>query len=51
MPPVGAVLAMVKALAPSGLMMSSALEMRAGCWTAQLEHLEAITVVMVRMLV
>ena len=48
---VSAVLAMVKALGQSGLMMSSALEMRAGCWIAHLEHLEAITVVMVKMLV
>lgn len=49
--PVSAVLPMVKALAQSGLMMSSALEMRAGCWTAHLELLEPIIVLMVKMLV
>ena len=45
-----ALLDLVKALVPSGLMMSAAVEMRRGYWTVLLEQLDIITVVTVRML-
>ena len=45
-----ALLDLVKALVPSGLMMSAAVDMRRGYWTVILEHLDLITVVTARML-